>query len=373
VAKYEMGQETLRVKEDIDFFEEDMFDLDEQNLFKVGVVQSVVQLNEDLKDKQISFVIDYVCEKFAEHNIKITKKEKDNTRVDITNWLTKSPPNDTEQSRPNVYKLCFALDMDAEQTEIFFLKHYLCRPFNFKDYREAVYYFCLYTHRSYDDAIDLISQVETFTTCDTPDENETRLIGIDLQSKHIQTKEDFLSYMADHKYNKEQQRQTIYKELDLLIDSCKKIANAKSTSALLEEIYGYNEHKCEKGVSKSELPQLITTNFPTEIKFSEIKKRKASNDTCRKALIVLYFYKFYASLCLDETSFSKSKDKTYFNSFEISLDELLDKCGYIQSYVRNPFDRFILYCANQNHPLQEFKSIMQKYYIDVIDAQESTD
>ena len=120
MAKYGMGQETLIVKNDIDYFEDDMFDIEDQNLFKVGVVQRVEQLNEDLKDKHISFVIDFVCDKFAEHNIKITKKEKDNTRVDITNWLTKNPPNDSEQSRPNVYKLCFALDMDAEQTEIFF-------------------------------------------------------------------------------------------------------------------------------------------------------------------------------------------------------------------------------------------------------------
>ena len=57
----------------------------------------------------------------------------------------------------------------------------------------------------------------------------------------------------------------------------------------------------------------------------------------------------------------------------MSLDELLEKCGYIQSYLRNPFDRLILYCANQNNPLQELKSIMQKYYIDVIDAQKSKD
>lgn len=373
MAKHGMGQETLIAKNDIDYFEDDMFDIEEQNLFRVGVVQRAEQLNEDLKGKHISFVIDFVCDKFAEHNIKITKKEKDNTRVDIANWLTKNPPNDSEQSRPNVYKLCFALDMDAEQTEIFFLKNYLCRPFNFKDYRETVYYFCLYTHRSYDDAIRLIAQVESLAVDATPEEKETRLIGITLQSQQIQTESDFLNYMADHKYNEEQQRQTIYKEIDRLLDSCKKIANVKSVSALLEKIYGYNEHQCEKGISKSDLPQMVTTNFPTEMKFSEIKKRKASNDTCRKTLIVLYFYKFYATLYSVKKNLSISDLKTYLNSFEISLDELLEKCGYIQSYLRHPFDRLILYCANQDNPLQELKNIMQKYYIDVIDAQKSKD
>lgn len=372
MAKYGMGQKTLIAKNDIGYFEDDMLAIKDQNLFKVGVVQRVEQLNKGLKGKHVSFVIDFVCDKFAEHNIKITKKEKDNTRVDITNWLTKNPPNDSEQSRPNVYKLCFALDMDVEQTEIFFLKNYLCRPFNFKDYRETVYYFCLYTHRSYDDAIRLIAQVEALAD-GAPEEKETRLIGIALQSKQIQTEPDFLSYMADHKYNEEQQRQTIYKEIDRLLDSCKEMAKVKSVSSLLEEIYGYNEHQCEKGISKSELPQMVTINFPTEMKFSEIKKHKASNDTCRKALIVLYFYKFYATLCSVKTIPSESDFGSYFNSFEISLDELLDKCGYIQSYLRNPFDRLILYCANQDNPLQELKNIMQKYYIDVIDAQESKD
>ena len=63
MAKYGMGHETLIVKNDIDYFEDDMFDIEDQNLFRDGVVQRAEQLNEYLKGKHISFVIDFVCDK----------------------------------------------------------------------------------------------------------------------------------------------------------------------------------------------------------------------------------------------------------------------------------------------------------------------
>ena len=51
--------------------------------------------------------------------------------------------------------------MNANETQDFFLTCYLCRPFNFKDYKECVYYFCLNTKRNYSDAERLIEKIST--------------------------------------------------------------------------------------------------------------------------------------------------------------------------------------------------------------------
>ncbi|MBQ3054850.1 MAG: hypothetical protein IJC88_01970 [Oscillospiraceae bacterium] len=359
-------------------YEEETYDL--QSSFKNGVIERICEIGyEDDKD-DISKVTDFVCAKFKEHSISIRKKDEDRTRIDIKNWLSGGAPNDSEQSRPNVYKLCFALEMNVEQTRAFFLKKYLCRPFNFKKTDEAVYYFCLNTGRNYDKALELIEKVEVLPCTSTAENIETRLIEIPLSE--ITTEEDFLSYMKNHRYDKNEQHQTVVKEIESLIEECKELAGVKKDAALLREILGYDERKVivfdeEKGeekafgISKSKLPEAIKTNFPRAINFSQIKNREATDDTYRKMLVILCFFKYYISLknaILKSDISEKHMDLSeYFDEFEITLDQLLEKCGYVQVYWRNPFDRFILLCAKQQNPLEELKWLLQTYYLDVAD------
>lgn len=378
MPKYNDGELTTLARNDIEYYEEDMSDVDISELFKKGVVERICALGyaDDLKD--ISKITDYVCAKFKEHNIEIKKKDEDRTRVDIKNWLTGNAPNDSEQSRPNVYKLCFALEMNAEQTQVFFLKKYLCRPFNLKNADEAAYYFCLNTGRDYNKALELIEKIEQLPKTVSPESIETRLMEIPLSE--ITTEEDFLSYMINHRYDKSKQHQTVSNEIERLIDECKNLSGVKSNDALLEHILGYKEREImildEKsgkdkffGISKSELPDAIKTNFPRPINFSQIKNREAKDDTYRKMLVILCFYKYYISL---KSAITKPDVRDndvdlgeYFDEFEIILDQLLDKCGYVQIYYRNPFDAFILFCAKQKDPLNNLKYILKKYYTDV--------
>lgn len=372
----ELGAETILVKNELDYFEEDMGQISEQNLFRNGIIKRLSELNFADTENTV-LIIDFICSKFTEHNIQIIKKNTDNTRVTIKNWITGKAPNHSEQSRPNVYKLCFALEMDAVQTSEFFLKKYLCRPFNFKDYREAVYYFCLRNNLSYADALRLIDAIAAFSPMDMVEIVETRQLGIELDE--ITNEKDFLQYMQEHRYSEEKQYETVHSEIRKLLEQCKKLSGTKSTSALLETILGYNDHEQKKGISKSDLPQMIVTNFPSEIKFSEIKKRTASSDTYRKAVVLLFFYKYYASLYqsfkkkgIPDTEINMGGDEA-LESFEISLDEILERCGYIYSYMQNPYDRFFFYCAKQCNPLEELKNILKKYYLDIFDEETDDD
>ena len=383
MPKYMDGELTTLARNDIENYEaeyeEETYDL--QTSFKNGIIERICEIGYADDKEDISKVIDFVCAKFKEHNISIKKKGEDRTRIDVNNWLSGGAPNDSEQSRPNVYKLCFALEMDAEQTKVFFLKKYLCRPFNLKNADEAAYYFCLNNGKNYDKAVELIEKVENLPNASSSENIETRLMEISLSD--ITTEEYFLSYMKNHRYDKKEQHQTVSNEINSLIEDCKNLVGVKSNDALLEQILGYNERNVivydeesgkDKvfGISKSELPDAIKTNFPRPINFSQIKNREAKDDTYRKMLMILCFFNYYFNLknSLLESGVSENDMdfREYFDEFEVIIDQLLEKCGYVQVYWRNPFDRFILLCAKQKNPLEEFKWLLQTYYLDIADG-----
>lgn len=373
------GEDTKLARNDADHYEAEY---EEENYnplqsFRNGVIERIVELGYQGKKEDLSAVCNFICTKFKKNNITIESKGKPCTRAYINSWL-KNSPADFGESRKHIYKLCFALEMNAEQTKIFFFKNYLCRPFNFKNTNEAVYYFCLNTGKTYAKAVELIDKIKALPEVTGAESIETRLMEIPLSE--IKTEDDFLLYMIDHRYDKEAQHETVCKEIERLMADCKKLLNVKSNDALLEHILGYNERNVivfdEKsgkdkvfGISNSELPNAIKINFPRPINFSQIKNRRAKDDTYRKMLIILCFYKYYSTLknitikngiSKNEVDLSGKKEE-----FEIMLDQLLDKCGYVQVYWQNPFDRFILLCTKQKDPLEELKWLLETYYLDI--------
>ena len=62
-------------------------------------------------------------------------------------WIKGTTPGVT--NRRNHYDLCYALEMDFQQTAVFFQKHYLTMPFNVKSSVDAVFMYALYHKKSY--------------------------------------------------------------------------------------------------------------------------------------------------------------------------------------------------------------------------------
>ena len=378
MAKYLDREDTMIARNDAKKFqayqEEDNYDV--QFAFKNGIVKRINELGYQGDEDDWSKIADFVLAKFKEHNIPILD-------LDINNWLNGKAPNDSEQSRPNVYKLCFALEMNANQTEEFFLKNYLCRPFKYKKAEEAVYYFCLNSGRTYEEAKELLIKIENIPKLKSGEDIETRLMEIPLSN--IKTEEDFLIFMENHRYDELEYESTVIKYINSLVEECQKLAKVNSKRSLLIEIFDYEEEKltvfdAEKGrnrtfgISNSLLPAAVKRNFPRKQSFTQINANTASDDTCRKMLVMLFFYKYY-TLAKQEREDDIKKglvERTldlsdYFDEFEIALDQLLEKCGYVQTYWKNPFDRFILLCAKQRNPLKELKALLELYYTSVID------
>ena len=360
------GERTQVDEQYIAEFNQNFSKVNTHDQFYNGVYESVIKIGYTGKRNNALGIRFFICEQFRKHNIQMPGK-KDNTGINIQNWLEVSPPNDSDQSRDNVYRLCFALEMNAVETEAFFLKSYLCRPFNFKDRKECVYYFCLNTKRNYSDAERLITKVESMSPTCVDKNVETRNIGIALSE--IIEEEDFLKEMPKYIYQKSDQQHTVRKEIIELDKKCRKIAKIEGRVSLLNFIYYDKQRQIgNKFLSREkclgeEFPEYITTNFPLEITLSNIINHKiVSNDRCRKLLVLLHFFEFYGHQhCLSVqkgTPYSDVDLAPLYRQFEMSLDEKLNKCGFVELYYRNPYDAFFLSCAKKKDPLYEFRKMI---------------
>lgn len=407
MAKYEEGEHTKLAAnrlnalaqmeaegEDVDF-EEIKKDIDKFNnctLFLEGILLKIKELGYTGEiygvDKgDTKEVLDFLFELYQEEQMEVS-------RPALRNWIVKNPP--TSGSRELVYKLCFALKMDDEQTEKFFLKNYLNRPFNYKNSHEAVYFWCLHNGKKYQEAIKIIEKIESVSEKDTPTlELCTEQIG--RKVKDIGNEQELIDFLCKFQYGQKQQYMTATNKVKELLEKCYQLATEEikvfsyyylevqprffqkngevkrinNEELLLEVIYGdvSEKGKLTSRVAQSNFPKLIRKNFPKRQLFSNIQKHEASEDVIRKALIILVFYEFYATALLyTEKNVLCGANTTGFRQeyedFKVELDNMLLECGYVQMYIRNPFDYFIVYCAKTSNPLDTFRTLIAEYQID---------
>ncbi len=295
----------------------------------------------------------------------------------VKNWLKKASPTGNQSGRENVYKLCFALNLNAEQTGEFFLKAYLERPFNYKNINEDVYYFCLNNGIEYPEAKCIIETIEK-----TPYEknidaiDDTKLIGMDI--KNIVDSEELIKYLCENRSGFTIQNKNATQKILDLIEKCKKLAEEEfeithkskkieNVDELLDVIYDYSARATENGekvykksISKSNFPKYIKENFPQREQFKNIEKGVASFDVIRKALIMLKFYHFFADAVLKNKA---DLEQGLYDYFVDETNKVLEECGYIQLYWKNPYDWMFGYCACASNPLDEFRNLIYEFYL----------
>lgn len=306
----------------------------------------------------------------------------------VKNWLKKSPPAANQAGRENVYTLCFAFGLNAKETKEFFLKAYLERPFNYKNIHEAAYFFCMNNGLSYAEAQRMIEKIESAPEVENDDaEQVTEQIGYDISL--INTEDDLVKYLIHNRSGFTVQSQTATNKIKELIEECKGLAkkeykllhngdiSVENVDELLTVITGYyaretvnGEKLYKQSISKSKLPELIRKNFPQREQFKQIEDGKASFDTIRKALIILKFYSFFADALIHK---AEDLENGLFYEFVDETNELLAECGYVQLYWRNPYDWLFGYCAyGATNPLDEFKNVIDIFYLDDEDTYKET-
>lgn len=311
----------------------------------------------------------------------------------LKNWLTRdAAPQNNQSGRENVFRLCFALEMDAAQTAKFMLKSYLCRPFNYKNTEEAVYFYCLSNGKSYAEAQRIIGLVERVGHAVPEEDVYTKQIGEKIAA--IRRESDLIDYLAAYTYPKERWHYSARQRIQRLLESCKKFARhdrwnnptdwavgvyvnepeVTSNDRLLDIIYNFkatdivSDAKGKRVVSVRkdyDLPEALQKNWVgKQTLYRVMDGENVSDEVYRKTLMILFFYNFYADYYTAERLWYGEKEidcRSVYGEFEEGLDELLESCGYVQSYKRNPFDWLILSCAAAPDPIGRFRDLIDNY------------
>lgn len=271
----------------------------------------------------------------------------------VQNWIKGTTPGIT--NRANNYDLCYALEMDFQQTAVFFQKHFLTQPFNCKSRIDAVYLYCLYHKKSYTSVTDLLEVSEKFPLQEQAHTSTAQIFSAILS---IDDDEAFLKYIFAHCYSNEQQFQLARELINAEIKHLKEdIIRYKSKDILSEnrlnsmtvtELLGYNYQLDGSSKAQHKLPKRFTESLPNDVTLGRIiNGESVSYELLRKTLMLLRFNNFYSQAINDD------RDKIAQNlmDFYEELDRTLISCGFAQMYVRHPFDCLLLYCANSYDPI----------------------
>lgn len=383
MERYNYGNETLLAQDQFFMYDSDnelpgieyINQLDEVSLFVDGIKSCLIDLCLEDIPEEASKLVTLLTKCCAEAGVHISRQT-------LTNWIISGVPSTSKTGRDNVYQLCFALKMDADKAGEFFLKAYLERPFNYKDLHEAIYFFCLNTKKGYADAVRLIQQIEETPVSDDPNAiSVTEAIGVEIRK--IKDEDDFIHFIANNRSGFVVQNKTATEKINELIEKAMPIAEleykkthshekpikVEKIDTLLNVIYDYSARQIsektkvfKESISNSAFPQMIKRNFPQRQQFENIRKHNASYDVIRKALIMLNFYHFFADAVLKDV-----ETGDLFDEFVEETDVLLNECGYVQLYWRNPYDWFIGYCASSDDPLAMLRDLIDEYYLSRLD------
>ncbi|ADU23891.1 hypothetical protein [Ruminococcus albus] len=279
----------------------------------------------------------------------------------VKEWIKGTTPGVT--NRKNKYDLCYALEMDFQQTFFFFQKHFLSLPFIIKAKIDAVFLYCLYHHKPYSVVTELLERSKGFVSQENAHTSTSQIAAMIFD---IDDDEKFLRYLSEHCYDNEQQfqlaRSIINKEIDVLKsriiedDLADIISPNRLNSLTIDALLGYRYQSREKGHNDINLPKHFTESLPNDVNLGKIiNGNKISYEVLRKTMMLLKLYNYYRAAEAEDRKDGYEPDKYEINKrlmdFFEELNDTLISCGFAQLYVRHPFDCLLLYCANSHDPI----------------------
>ncbi|MCD8239597.1 MAG: hypothetical protein LUC92_09730 [Clostridiales bacterium] len=343
----------------------------------------------------------YLFNKITALPYKISKKT-------IEDWFSdERRPNLSEKSRQNMFILCFALELNIEQLQWFFKNVYFDHSFNCRDKEEAVYYYCFNNKLPYSKAVELDNIVQGFPVIQDDSDERIATKAIYDRIENIHNDKEFIEYIKNNNSCFLQNSQSAYNVIQGLLDNIKgkkedkKVFNSvkakgrvsssdmdkiekcglvvqdyikdkdnfnfekfkgkdiSSVDFMLAVIFdldvlNLNEGSVYSFAKDSKLSDIARRNFPGKKIFSDIisKKKSASFDGMRKIVILLRSYEFFYENC--DTDLGSD----YYDIYEASVNDYLQKAGFMLLYAGNPYDWIFIFSAKQEDPLKTFREII---------------
>lgn len=304
-------------------------------------------------------------------------------RNTVKNWFEGNRPKKGEQSREHMFLVSFALHLNLEETYDLFRKVYLDRPFNFRDPKEVIYYYCIDNEQDYLKAQELIARLQIDN--DSSEETiATRFIEKDIEL--MKNESDLLDYIKVHSRNFQISKISAKETLSTLIERVKASDGDKEKfkSKKVDQTCSYTTRECymreelldeNKDLSSistmlaiieggdlvntrkeqrnsvfknANLPQEIINRFPTKHTFTN---EDPTFEELRKMIILLYSYELW---------FGKQyeNEELDFDDYIITMNDILADASLQTLYYGNPYDWLFLYCTLTDAPLDVFRDIM---------------
>ena len=277
----------------------------------------------------------------------------------VVEWVRGTIPGIS--NRRNNYELCFALEMDFEQTADFFRRYFLTLPWGCKSRTDAIFLYCIYHRKPYSEAARMLDGSQSFV----PQENAHTATAQIFQTI-ISTDDDaaFLEYLSAHCYGNEQQfmtaRAKIIEETERVKERLRKdiskeiVSKNRLNSNVIAELLSYKYQEDTEGRFVFDLPDRYTSSLPNDVTLGKILNGStASYETLRKTLMLLHFSNFYS----EASNMDAEEIESNFLDFYEELDEQLELCGFSPIYLGHPFDYILLSCANTLDPIVTFYEI----------------
>lgn len=335
-------------------------ELEEHSTFPEGVAKRLQELGVDCTEEDTVLLAKEIKTRYKER----IGEPDESTWKTLKKWI--NGQKTSVVNRETNYNLCYALNMDLKETETFFIKYFHSGAFNYKNAIDAIYFYCIHNSRPYSTVKKMLEISRSFDSTNSKQEG-TAQIGA--QIIEINDDDEFIWFLSEHCYNREQQynraKAAIIQKIDSLTAAISyddyetnSTKNATLTN-LSREITGRVAAK--KKIALGKLPDEFTKSLPTNKTFSDIKKGKSlTYDVLRKALIVLVLYDFYQPLDGEEPTIKVLRERRM--DFEMEINKELMNCGFMPLYERNLFDAIVLFCANSTAPITTFQKIIDLEY-----------
>lgn len=322
-------QDNLSVKEAVEFLKNGM----QIRTFKDNICQ--IYQKDDYETKLVDGL--YAISEFEYEK----KTQIDSVKRKVRNWLSgKNNPTD----RDEVFRICFALDLDIEQSERL-LTRQTEQGIHYRNGKEMIFAYCLKYHLGYENAIrlemDFYHKKEEKNSYENP---VTHVFKYEFQK--IKAEEDLLSFIMSHKMQLGNSHNTAYEYFCkmLAVLSGENLEEEKYSMESIADLYlRLNVPEDKKTSGYSNVQKIVKKYWPGARAIKAMKSR--SEDVNRKTLLLLYIVTGGMS---DETY--NEIDEYYSGSEEFleyhckKMNRMLKECGMSRIDPRNIFDYLVMYC-----------------------------
>ena len=193
----------------------------------------------------------FLCEKFMTANINLPR--------DFKEWFT---PN-KKITRKTAFQICFAFNLDVDETNKFFRCVQFERGFDCHTINEVVYYFCMRNGLSYSEAQEMIDRIAMPKKVKSIPDREILYTGTIIDNiNSINSKEELIQYINDNINDFQYNNATAIKYIQELWNEISKADGlAVKEGAIIDKTYNRFEDRHRKGVTDTRSTEVITAEI----------------------------------------------------------------------------------------------------------------